>query len=302
MAFLLSLITFAIVFITISVISAEDKYTDCTVSAPGVLLSFPKDQRSQYEIVFHADSIKMVPIYAKYVVPFEEDVVGSRGRCTHMDLDPYGVDSLHYEDYTSLIGADRVEIGQLVPSLDYGNGTCYMPNAIPIRPNFYLGPWSYYERFIHKNFVGYTVYKGCDYSEKWGVSRRGSRIFYPTGCYYVVMDRNTIKANGYVENNEIQAQKSQDRLPHWVTCASSNSLTQTEGDIVSGIVSTIISTILMSCISGAILTGYLIVRRFLKLRRERLEAASDCDDFNLRAMKKSKELQSEDLEDQEQRN
>jgi len=134
--------------------------------------------------------------------------------------DPYGLDTLTTNDYTNT-GYDR---GHLVPNADYGDVTYYMPNVVPMTPNFNRGIWNQVEQEIRANYAGKLVYKGCRYTEDFTYSQLGKRLYIPQGCHYVVFDSSDldfptpghILDHGYYEMTE--GSQKQPILPSWIRC------------------------------------------------------------------------------------
>jgi len=118
------------------------------------------------------------PIWVSYTQPFNPSSYnGSR----HFKRD--NKNELKSSDYTNS-GYDR---GHLCPDNDYGEKTYYMSNVVPMTPNFNRGQWKVSEKYIRDKYKGYTIYKGCNYSNIWK-----DKLQIPVSCWYRIYKDNIL--------------------------------------------------------------------------------------------------------------
>lgn len=121
------------------------------------------------------------------------------------------VPNIGYLTYESYTGSGYAR-GHLVPNADYGEGTYYITNCVPMLPEFNRGVWARSEEVLRKRYAGYLIYKGCDYLS---VSE-GDKLYVPEGCYYLVFDGTLLMDYGYLRNEGGSVEEK--KLPWWVRC------------------------------------------------------------------------------------
>lgn len=185
------------------------KNITCNVNSGNYYLHFPKGGFS-YMVDFNTST--MQANFVKYI----STSGGNSCKNCKFNKDPYNIDILNTSDYTNT-DFDR---GHLVPNADFGIFTFYMPNVVPMYPGFNRGIWKDSETFIRSNYLGKTIYKGCEYNySNYVISQYTNILYIPIGCYYIIIDEtienDTLINYGYysVDGNFHK------KLPYWINCS-----------------------------------------------------------------------------------
>jgi hypothetical protein len=107
--------------------------------------------------------------------------------------DPYNVDKVLPADYQN----STYEQGLLVANSDYGCGTFFMPNIVPMMATFKGGIWDTVTQKIKEAYHDKLTLKGCEYQMNKFVTTNNTifnKLYLPIGCYFIVFDEVVMPA------------------------------------------------------------------------------------------------------------
>lgn len=187
----------------------------CHIEQSSTVRLYPDSIKRTYIISFNQTIMQ-----AKYVAYIQPSSPNSCKSCKYFRKDPYDINVLRDDDYIGT-AYDR---GHLVPNVDYGNDTYIISNVVPQIPKFNQQIWRQSEEMIRSTYKGKLILKGCDYSDKYVMTKRNNKLYIPLGCWYVVVDSNDMNQifklkildYGYFENKNTSVFIK--RLPDWIVC------------------------------------------------------------------------------------